>query len=147
MKWSEARLGRIFVLRLEDGEVVHEVIESFARDQGIERAGVIALGGTDRASRLIVGPLDGRASEVKPMEYLLEEAHEAVGAGTIFPDEEGSPLLHMHMGCGRKGDTRTGCVRQGVRVWHVLEVIIFELTGTRAMRRPDPVLGFKLLTM
>lgn len=30
MKYSEARPGRIFVLRLEDGEIVHEVIERFA---------------------------------------------------------------------------------------------------------------------
>jgi predicted DNA-binding protein with PD1-like motif len=30
MKYSEAKPGRIFVIRLEDGEIVHEVIEAFA---------------------------------------------------------------------------------------------------------------------
>ncbi|MBA3036272.1 MAG: DUF296 domain-containing protein, partial [Desulfobacterium sp.] len=30
MKYSEAKQGRIFVVRLEDGETVHEEIEKFA---------------------------------------------------------------------------------------------------------------------
>jgi len=38
-----------------------------------------------------------------------------------------------------------GCVRNGVKVWHVLEVIIFELTGTTASRIKDPLTGFELL--
>ena len=31
MKYSEAKPGRIFVIRLEDGDIVHEAIESFAK--------------------------------------------------------------------------------------------------------------------
>lgn len=30
MKYSEAKQGRIFVIRLEDGDVIHEEIEKFA---------------------------------------------------------------------------------------------------------------------
>ncbi|HEC32525.1 MAG TPA: DUF296 domain-containing protein, partial [Deltaproteobacteria bacterium] len=29
MKYAEAKLGRVFVIRLEDGEIVHEVVEKF----------------------------------------------------------------------------------------------------------------------
>ena len=32
MKYAEARAGRIFVIRLEDGDIVHEAIEKFARE-------------------------------------------------------------------------------------------------------------------
>jgi len=32
----------------------------------------------------------------------------------------------MHMACGREEETITGCVRRGVRTWHVLEVILTE---------------------
>ncbi|NIT59971.1 MAG: DUF296 domain-containing protein, partial [Aliifodinibius sp.] len=31
MKYSEAKQGRIFVIRLEDGDIVHDEIERFAR--------------------------------------------------------------------------------------------------------------------
>ena len=32
MKFSSAQPGRVFVLRLEDGEIVHECLERFAAD-------------------------------------------------------------------------------------------------------------------
>ena len=49
MKYSEARHGRIFIIRLEDGETVHEQLEKFARDHAVERAQLIIIGG-DRKS-------------------------------------------------------------------------------------------------
>ena len=145
MKYSEATAGRIFVLRLEDGEILHEEIEGFARKMGISAAALIVLGGADDGSRLIVGPEAGRAEKITPMSRLLDSVHEATGTGTLFPDDEGNPVLHMHIACGREKETMTGCVREGVRVWHVMEVILFELTGSSATRRPDPETGFKLL--
>lgn len=35
MKYSEAKQGRIFVIRLEDGDIVHEELERFAREQSM----------------------------------------------------------------------------------------------------------------
>jgi predicted DNA-binding protein with PD1-like motif len=43
--------------------------------------------------------------------------------------------------------TKTGCVRQGARVWQTLEVVLFELTDTTAHRVFDPRLGFRLLRL
>ena len=54
MKYSEATLGRVFVLRLEDGDIVHEEIEAFAQEHGIRSAAVLVLGGADEGSRLVV---------------------------------------------------------------------------------------------
>jgi predicted DNA-binding protein with PD1-like motif len=79
------------------------------------------------------------------MSHILDNVHEISGTGTIFPDEEGNPVLHMHAACGRKTSSITGCVRAGVKVWHVLEVILVELTGSNASRRLEPETGFKLL--
>ena len=146
MRYSTASLGRIFIVRLEDGDVLHEEIEGLARQEGISAAALIALGGADSGSRLVVGPKEGRAERILPMETILEDVHEVVGVGTLFPDETGKPILHMHTACGRQTDTITGCVRRGVKVWHILEVVIFELTGTGATRRLDEKLGFKLLS-
>ena len=146
MKTSEARLGRIFVVRLEDGDVVHEAMESLARDQGVNAAAVILLGGADAQSRLVAGPENGRAETIVPMIHLLTNVHEAAGVGTIFPDATGNPVLHLHMTCGRKGDAVTGCARAGVKVWQVMEAVVLELTGTSARRLPDAATGFDLLT-
>jgi predicted DNA-binding protein with PD1-like motif len=116
MKYSEAKPGRIFVIRLEDGDIVHEAIESFAKEHAIKAATLLILGGADKGSRLVVGP-----------------------------DDEGNPVLHMHMACGRDDDTVTGCVRTGVKVWHIMEAVLFELVDNTGVRRFDKITGFKLL--
>jgi len=145
MKYSQAKQGRIFVIRLEDGDVIHETIENFAAQQSIKAAALIALGCADHGSTLVVGPKEGRTMPVEPMMHVLENVHEAAGVGTLFPDDEGRPSLHMHISCGRKAETRTGCVRQGVRVWHVMEIILIELIDGTGLRVPDAATGFKLL--
>jgi predicted DNA-binding protein with PD1-like motif len=145
MRYSTARMGRIFVIRLEDGEILHETIERFAAEQEIRAAALIVVGGADTGSRLVVGPEEGRTVPVNPMTLVLDNVHEIAGTGTLFPDEEGKPVLHMHVACGRESATVTGCVRTGVKIWHIGEVILFELTDTPAIRKVDPQLGFKLL--
>jgi predicted DNA-binding protein with PD1-like motif len=145
MRYSTARMGRVFIIRLEDGEILHETIEGFAAEQGIRAAALIAVGGADAGSRLVVGPEEGRAVPVNPLIQTLSNVHEIAGTGTLFPDEEGQPVLHMHLACGREDATVTGCVRAGVKIWQIGEVILFELTDTEAIRKIDPQLGFKLL--
>lgn len=145
MHYSQAKQGRIFVIRLEDGEILHETIEGFAREQGVQAAFLMVLGGADGQSRLVVGPEDGRAVPVVPMIHELENVHEIVGTGTLFPDEEGNPVLHMHAAGGRLDSTITGCVRAGVKIWLVAEVVLIELLDTTAVRRLEPGSGFKLL--
>jgi len=146
MKFSEAQTGRTFVIRLEDGDILHEEVERFAADKSICAATLTAVGGVDAGSCLIVGPEEGRAETIVPMEHVLDDVCEVTGIGTLFPDESGNPILHMHLACGRGEKTVTGCVRRGVKVWHLLEVILTELTGTQAARRPDASTGFDLLS-
>lgn len=145
MRYAVAEPGRVFVLRLEDGEIVHEVIEKFAEEQGIEAASLIILGGADDRSRLVVGPEEDRTLPLVPMKMELEHAHEVTGTGTLFRDAQGAPLLHMHMACGRNEKTMTGCIREGVRVWHVMEVVIHEIRSCGATRRIEEPLGLKML--
>ena len=145
MRYSEAKQGRTFVIRLDDGDILHEEIENFARDKKIAAASVIAVGGADKGSKLIVGPEEGRAEKINPMQHTLKDVCEISGTGTLFPDDEGNPILHMHIACGRKEETITGCVRAGVIVWHVMEVILNEVTDTKAKRTMDTTTGFKLL--
>lgn len=145
MRSSPATLGRVFVLQLEDGDILHAAIERFARRNRIRAAALIVVGCAARGSRLVVGPARSSARKIVPLGLTLPEAHEICGTGTLFPDENGRPLLHMHIACGRRASARTGCVRRGVRVWLTAEVILFELVRSRARRRTHPGTGFKLL--
>ena len=146
MKYSQARQGRIFVIRLEDGDIVHEEIERLALEEKVQAGFLVILGGADKGSQLVVGPEISRGvSPVTPMNHVLDDAYEVAGSGTIFPDDTGRPVLHMHMACGRETSTVTGCIRGGVKVWQVMEAVLVELLDTNAARRLDPATGFKLL--
>jgi predicted DNA-binding protein with PD1-like motif len=145
MKYASASLGRALIVRLEDGDIVHDCIEEAARAEGIARAAVILVGGADRGSRLVVGPEDGRADPIVPMERALLDVHEMVGAGTLFPDETGRPVLHLHAAFGRDDRVTAGCIRAGVTTWVVAEAVLIELVGSEACRRVDTATGFELL--
>ncbi len=145
MRYSEARPGRTFIIRLEDGEILHEAVESFAAERGVERAYLIAVGGAGAGSTLVVGPEDPDQRPVPPLTRVLDNVHEIAGVGTLFPGPDDKPILHIHLACGRDGRTVTGCGRTGVKIWQVAEIILVELTGTGARRRLDEETGFELL--
>jgi len=145
MKYSEAKAGRLFVIRLEDGDIVHETLEAFAKEEGITAASLIILGGADRGSTLVTGPVQGRVFPIETKIQTLDNVHEVAGTGTIFPDESGEPILHMHLACGRGANTITGCIRNGVNVWQVMEVILQEITDATGIRKKDEATGFDLL--
>ncbi len=145
MKYSEAEYGRIFIIRLEDGDILHKEIEKFAEEKEISAAGLIILGGADKSSELIVGPKKARTKPITPMSIILDKVNEVTGTGTIFPDKNKKSILHMHIASGNKNKTITGCVRSGVKVWHVMEVVLFEFKNSKAYRKFDPETGFELL--
>jgi predicted DNA-binding protein with PD1-like motif len=147
VKYSQCKPGRIYVLSLENGDMVHEKIEQFARELSIKAASLTIIGGADKGSKLVVGPARENQLPVSPMEHILKNVHEIVGAGTLFPDQEGNPVLHLHMACGRKSSTKTGCIRRGVKVWHTMEVILFELLESTGRRILDPQTGFARLAL
>jgi predicted DNA-binding protein with PD1-like motif len=145
MRYAECSEGRIFVIRLDEGEILHEAVESFALRHEIKAATVTAVGGADGGSKLVVGPKMPLSSPVVPLYHELGAPHELTGTGTIFPNSDGTPVMHMHCSCGREGGSVTGCARAGVKVWLVMEVIITELKGCHAKRMIDKGSGFELL--
>jgi predicted DNA-binding protein with PD1-like motif len=145
MQFTEAKMGRVFVLRLHDGDRLPDVLESFAVEKKLSMTLCFFLGGAKENSRVVVGPKDSHTVPPEPMVTLLEGVHEACGVGTIFADEEGKPKLHMHTSFGRSKNTVTGCVRMGVEVWRIGEVVMLELVGMKARRVKDKETGFEFL--
>lgn len=145
MNYTQTSLGRIFVLRLHKNERLHEVIERFAKEKHVKSGMCFFLGGAEDKSKVVVGPKDSKAMPPEPMVMLLKGVHEGYGVGTLFTDEEGTPKLHMHASFGRNENSVTGCVRMGVDVWQIGEVVIFEFTGGSAKRAKNKETGFELL--
>jgi len=147
MHYTEGRMGRVFVLRLEDGERLNDTLEAFAREQNLAHALAFYLGGSAGGSKVVVGPDAGRNDAVVPLIHTLTGSQEVLAVGTLIPDENGAPVLHMHAAAGREGRATVGCTRAGVDVWLVGEVVLLEIIGPAALRRKDPATGFQLLTV
>jgi predicted DNA-binding protein with PD1-like motif len=144
MKATEGKLGRVFVIRLEDGDKIPDCIESFAEENGVSAGHVILVGGIG-GGQVVSGP---RYSDHMPPDAMLlpvDGVHEVMGVGVLAPEEGGKPILHIHGALGRSGQTLMGCLRPGVNTWLVGEVILYEITGIKANRRMDSKSGFSLL--
>ena len=144
MKACEGHIGRVFVIRLEDGDIVPDCLERFAEEKGISTGHVILIGGID-GGEVVVGPRHSEERPPEPMLLPIDGAHEVVGVGIIAPDKDGKPVLHIHAALGRSGQTLTGCLRPGVTTWLVGEAIIYEITDVKIARLPDKDSGFNLL--
>ncbi len=144
MKACEGQIGRVFVIRLEDGDVVPECIERFAEESGVFVGHAILVGGIG-AGDVVVGPRRSEERPPTPMLLPIDGAHEVVGVGVLAPGEDGKPVLHIHAALGRAGQTMTGCLRHGVTTWLVGEVILYEILGADVARVKDEQSGFELL--
>src|SRR4030042_615709 len=116
MKASEGKIGRVFVLRLEDGDVVPDCIEAFAAEKGIKVGHVILIGGIGGGGGG-AGPRSSTEMPPDPVRLPIDGAHEVEGLGIIAPDKDGQPKLHIHASLGRAGRTLTGCLRHGAATW------------------------------
>lgn len=145
MKFSEASLDRVFVIRLEDQDRLPQALESFAAEHNVRCGICFLVGGVQKGGKIVMGPEMPLQHPVIPILHQLTGIHEALAVGTLFPDEEGKTRLHMHAALGRAGETRTGCIRPGIETWQVGEVILLEIKGTAAFRKKDHDTGFELL--
>lgn len=144
MIYSEGKIGRVFVIRLEDGDELPSCIEKFAVENHIKVGQAVLIGGVWKGD-VVVGPRKSEEMPPDPMLLPLDGAHEVVGVGILAPDKKGKPVLHIHAALGRAGKTTTGCLRMGVKTWLVGEVILYEILGADAVRLPDKQSGFELL--
>ncbi len=147
MRYSEGKMGRVFVLRMEEGDRLPDTLEGFAAEKNIEAATVLYLGGAADGSRVVVGPERNRGDQIIPITHAFTGNQEILALGTLFRNEEDRPVLHMHAGIGREGNATIGCTRTGVPVWLVAEAVILEIVGTGALRKKNPQTGMELLQM
>ena len=145
MEYSEGKTGRVFTVRLHEDDPVYNSIEKLASKESVKRAVLWIIGGV-KNGKVVVGPHKSDQRPLDTMTVSFQEAHEIVATGTIFPDENSNPSLHIHASLGRSGTTITGCPRINLDSWLITEIIIMEILDDKPFRKVDEN-GFNILTI
>lgn len=147
MQYTEGKIGRVFVVRIDDGEEMLASLRTFIAEKDIQ-AGSITFLGALMSGRMVTGPEEPVIPPV-PHFVMFEGGWEVFGVGTIYPGE-GGPHIHFHASVGRSGHALTGCLRDQATTYLIVEAIIHEFVGLTARREFDekmqlhlPVLGVK----
>jgi len=145
MQYTEGQIGRVFVVRIDDGEDMLISLRQFISDKSIQAGSILFLGALMNG-RMVTGPEDPVIPPV-PHFVLFEGGWEVFGVGTIYPGE-GGPHIHYHASVGRSGHALTGCLREKAITYLIVEAVIMEFNGLSARREFDkrtqvhlPVLG------
>ncbi|WP_321505832.1 PPC domain-containing DNA-binding protein [uncultured Methanoregula sp.] len=146
MQYTEGQIGRVFIVRIDDGEDMLESLHRFVQDKGIQTGSILFLGALMNG-RMVTGPEEPVIPPV-PHFVLFEGGWEVFGVGTIYRGEGGIPHIHYHASVGRSGHALTGCLREEAVTYLIVEAVITEFTGVSARREFDqktqlslPVLG------
>jgi len=141
MQYSEGRPGRVFVVRIDDGEDFLAVMHEFIRNKSVQTGTILFLGAL-RQGRMVTGP-EEETLPPEPHHVMFEGGWEMVGVGTICPGEDG-PFIHYHASVGRAGIALTGCLREKAITYIVAEAIVLEFTGLDIRRVFDEKTGVTL---
>ncbi len=142
MKYETGEFGRVLVARFEDGDDILQGLQDLADKEQI-RAAIFYLVGGISDGKIVVGPETEEMPPV-PVWRLLQESHETLGVGTIFWQGD-TPKLHLHGSYGKKDAVSTGCLRETATTFIVMEAVIMEIKGIKAVRELDPISGMVLL--
>jgi uncharacterized protein len=142
MKYTKGRVGRVFVLKFEDDDVLLEELAVFAKKERL-KAGTMVFIGSLKKGELVTGPKKP-VIPPEPNKVNFKDGWEVMGIGTLFTNKKG-PQIHIHGSMGKKQKVLTGCVRGRSKVFLVIEAIVFELIGMKATKSIDPVAGLNLL--
>jgi len=144
MQYSEGSLGRVFVIRMDDGEDFIEAIQRFVLEKGVS-SGLILFLGALREGRMVTGPLEMVIPPIPHFEN-VEGGWETFGVATVYPGED-EPKIHIHTSVGRFEQSLTGCLREKATVYLIIEAVLLELTGLDARRVFDETTDLHLLTL
>ena len=143
MEYRSGKMGRVFVVRFDDGDDFLGSLEKLIIKEDIRNGWFHVIGGLRQAG-VVTGPREPVAPP-EPVWDEVEGAREVLGGGSIFWDNE-KPKVHLHAALGHHGDTLCACVRRNTKAYLVLEVYIVEFSGFAASRPWYPEGGFNRLT-
>ena len=142
MKYTKGSIGRVFVLKFEDDDILLDTLSKFIRKEGIKSATMVFIGALKKGN-LACGPKKP-VIPPEPNRVIFKDGWEVMGMGTIFKNRQG-PQIHIHGSMGKKTKAFTGCLRGKSSVFLVIEAVLFELKGIKATKDIDPSTGLNLL--
>lgn len=144
MQYSEGRIGRVFVLRMDEGEDLIASLQRFVLEKGISSCMALFIGAL-RDGQAVTGPVAPVIPPVPHYEHFCD-GWEIFGMATIFTSPEG-PRLHIHSAIGKGREAIVGCIRQQARIYLVVEAVLYELADIKAIRNWDEKTGLHLLSL
>lgn len=142
MQYAQGSIGRVFLMKFENDDVLVSQIEKFARSKRIRSAVMVFLGALKKGD-IVCGPRKP-VMPPQPCWVKFKDGWETLGVATVFSGP-GGPQVHIHSSLGKKRKTLTGCIRKDSRVFGVIEAVMLELRGIRATKAVDPATGINLL--
>lgn len=131
MEYQAGNTGRVFYIRLDDGEDLHAGITELVSKENVRCAWFHVFGGLRRAG-VVIGPREP-VMPPEPVWKDVNDTREVVGTGSVFWDDD-KPLIHLHAAMGHHGETLTGCVRKDIKVYLILELMLVEVVGIDVTR-------------
>jgi len=142
MKYTSGKIGRVFLLKFENNDILIKSLSEFAVKEKVKAATMVFIGAL-RCGDLVTGPKKP-VIPPSPNKLVFKDGWEVMGLGTIFTNSKG-PQIHIHASMGKKNKVLTGCVRGDSKVFLVIEAIVLELKGVKANKDIDPKTGLNLL--
>lgn len=142
MEYRKGRIGRLFVVRFDDGEDPLEGIKKVAVEEDIKVAWFFLLGGL-REAAVVTGPEKPAIPPAAMWKEFAGDAREIVGLGSVLWNDQ-EPMIHLHGAMGRGDEITVGCVRRNARTFLVIEALVVEVEGVNAKRRLDDRSGLFL---
>lgn len=144
MKYTQAEVGRIFIVKFEDSEDLLEGLKKIIKKEKI-KSGMIHLIGAISQSKLVLGP-EEKAYPPTPSWWSFDDAREIMGTG-IFAWENDEPKIHLHAGIGHHSETKVGCIRELCNIYITIEAVIQEIKGSGITRKLDDRYNASLLNI
>jgi predicted DNA-binding protein with PD1-like motif len=144
MQYSEGRIGRVFVLRMDDGEDLIASLQRFVTEKGISSCMALFIGAI-REGLAVTGPEEPVIPPVPHFEHFCD-GWEIFGMATIYSSPDG-PKLHIHSALGKGREAIVGCIRQQAKIYLVIEAVLYELADIKAARIWDEKTGLHLLSL
>ncbi|MDD5008877.1 MAG: DNA-binding protein [Syntrophorhabdaceae bacterium] len=144
MKYQTGEIGRVIVAQLDDDDDILENLVGIAKQEKI-KAGIFYLIGGIKEAKIVVGPTQD-VMPPTPSWRELVESHETLGIGTIFWYKD-EPRLHFHGAYGKWDTVKAGCLREAAKTFLIMEAVIIEIKGIKAIRDLDPLSNMVLLRL
>jgi predicted DNA-binding protein with PD1-like motif len=144
VKYQVGEVGRVVIAQLDDDDDILENLVGIAKQEKI-KAGIFYLIGGIKEAKIVVGPTQDVIPPTPSWRELVE-SHETLGIGTIFWYKD-EPRLHFHGAYGKWDTVKAGCLREAAKTFLIMEAVIIEIKGIKAIRDLDPLSNMVLLRL